>query len=59
MLSSREFDGYFQVADGLPGVQKAEILQLCDEVDSLSRQLADLCAQGKGNTPQAHEIARR
>ncbi|XP_019759234.1 vinculin isoform X1 [Dendroctonus ponderosae] len=48
-----------KVADGLPGVQKAEILQLCDEVDSLSRQLADLCAQGKGNTPQAHEIARR
>ncbi|XP_050314935.1 vinculin isoform X2 [Anthonomus grandis grandis] len=48
-----------RVADGLPGVQKAEILQLCDEVDTLSRQLADLCAQGKGNTPQAQEIARR
>ncbi|KAJ8956385.1 hypothetical protein NQ318_015123 [Aromia moschata] len=48
-----------KVADGLPGIQKAEILQLCDEVDSLSRQLADLCAQGKGNTPQAQEIARR
>ncbi|CAG9769921.1 unnamed protein product [Ceutorhynchus assimilis] len=48
-----------KVADGLPGVQKAEILQLCDEVDSLSRQLADLCAQGKGNSPQAQEIARR
>ncbi|XP_050314942.1 vinculin isoform X4 [Anthonomus grandis grandis] len=47
-----------RVADGLPGVQKAEILQLCDEVDTLSRQLADLCAQGKGNTPQAQEIAR-
>ncbi|XP_060534295.1 vinculin isoform X2 [Cylas formicarius] len=48
-----------KVADGLPGVQKAEILQLCDEVDSLSRQLSDLCAQGKGDTPQAQEIARR
>ncbi|KAJ8953652.1 hypothetical protein NQ314_007259 [Rhamnusium bicolor] len=48
-----------KVADGLPGIQKAEILQLCDEVDSLSRQLSDLCAQGKGNSPQAQEIAKR
>lgn len=40
-------------------MQKAEILQLCDEVDSLSHQLADLCAQGKGNSPQAQELARR
>lgn len=28
-------------------------------MDSLSRQLGDLCAQGKGNSPQAQEIARR
>ncbi|VEN57814.1 unnamed protein product [Callosobruchus maculatus] len=48
-----------KVAEGLPGMQKAEILQLCDDVDALSRQLADLCAQGKGNTPQAHELARK
>ncbi|CAH1987171.1 unnamed protein product [Acanthoscelides obtectus] len=41
-----------KVAEGLPGMQKAEILQLCDDVDALSRQ-------GKGNTPQAHEIARK
>ncbi|KAK9703034.1 Vinculin family [Popillia japonica] len=48
-----------KVADGLPGVQKAEVIQLCDEVDGLSRQLIDLCHQGKGNTPQAQETARR
>ncbi|XP_063923677.1 vinculin isoform X5 [Zophobas morio] len=48
-----------KVADGLPGVQKAEILQLCEEVDSLSRDLAELCAQGKGNSPEAQEIARK
>nr|CAI5848899.1 unnamed protein product [Callosobruchus analis] len=48
-----------KVAEGLPGMQKAEILQLCDDVDALSRQLAELCAQGKGNTPQAHELARK
>lgn len=48
-----------KVAEGLPGVQKAEILQLCDEVDALTSQLADLCAQGKGNTPEAQEIARK
>ncbi|XP_019871849.2 vinculin isoform X8 [Aethina tumida] len=48
-----------KVADGLPGVQKAEILELCDEVDGLRRQLTDLCAQGRGNTPEAHDLARK
>lgn len=48
-----------KVADGLPGVQKSEILQLCDEVDHLSKQLANLCAQGKGDTAQGQEIARK
>lgn len=48
-----------KVADGLPGVQKAEILQLCDEVDNLSHQLGNLCAQGRGDTPEAHNLARK
>ncbi|XP_018402768.1 PREDICTED: vinculin isoform X9 [Cyphomyrmex costatus] len=47
------------VAEGLPGIHKAEILQLCDEVDNLSHQLADLCAHGQGNTPHAQDIARQ
>lgn len=47
-----------KVAEGLPGIHKAEILQLCDEVDNLSHQLADLCAHGQGNTPRAQDIAR-
>lgn len=49
---------HLQVADGLPGVQKAEILGLCDEVDILSRQLSDLCRRGLGDSPQAHSVAR-
>ncbi|KAF5284255.1 hypothetical protein FQR65_LT00255 [Abscondita terminalis] len=48
-----------KVAEGLPGVQKAEIVELCDAVDSLSRQLEDLCLQGNGNSPQAQEVARK
>ncbi|XP_050593564.1 vinculin isoform X17 [Bombus affinis] len=47
------------VAEGLPGIHKAEILQLCDEVDNLSHQLGDLCTHGQGNTPRAQEIARQ
>ncbi|XP_048506097.1 vinculin isoform X3 [Athalia rosae] len=47
------------VAEGLPGIHKAEILNLCDEVDNLSRQLGDLCACGQGNTPRAQETARQ
>lgn len=50
---------FFKVAEGLPGIHKAEILQLCDEVDNLSRQLADLCARGEGNSPRAQDIARK
>lgn len=48
-----------KVAEGLPGIQKAEIVELCDAVDSLSRQLEDLCLQGNGNSPQAQEVARK
>ncbi|KAK6639942.1 hypothetical protein RUM43_008219 [Polyplax serrata] len=47
-----------KVAEGLPGVQKAEILGLCDEVDVLSRQLSDLCRKGMGDSPQAQSVAR-
>ncbi|GLH15861.1 Catenin alpha [Gryllus bimaculatus] len=47
-----------KVAEGLPGIQKAEILGLCDEVDTLSHQLSDLCRRGMGNSSQAQEIAR-
>ncbi|OXU28986.1 hypothetical protein TSAR_002363 [Trichomalopsis sarcophagae] len=48
-----------KVAEGLPGIHKAEILQLCDEVDNLSHQLGELCARGEGNSPRAQEIARQ
>ncbi|XP_046419162.1 vinculin isoform X8 [Neodiprion lecontei] len=48
-----------KVAEGLPGIHKAEILNLCDEVDNLSRQLGDLCAHGQGNTPRAQDTARQ
>ncbi|XP_031788160.1 vinculin isoform X9 [Nasonia vitripennis] len=48
-----------KVAEGLPGIHKAEILQLCDEVDNLSHQLSELCARGEGNSPRAQEIARQ
>lgn len=47
-----------KVADGLPGVHKAEILQLCDEVEDLTNRLAELCAQGRGDSPEAQQLAR-
>lgn len=48
-----------KVAEGLPGHQKAEILQLCDEVEQLSHQFSKLCNNGLGHTPEAQEIARK
>jgi vinculin len=47
-----------QVAQGLQGEQRAEILALCNQVDSLSRQLGDLCRSGQGNSPQAQAVAK-
>uniref|UniRef100_A0A6M2DQL3 Vinculin n=1 Tax=Xenopsylla cheopis TaxID=163159 RepID=A0A6M2DQL3_XENCH len=48
-----------KVAEGLPGIHKAEILQLCDEVESLSHQLGALCSKGLGDSPQAQDLARK
>lgn len=48
-----------KVAEGCPGHQKVEILQLCDDVEQLSGQFAQLSANGLGHTPEAQEIARK
>ena len=42
----------------MQGEQRAEILALCNQVDSLSRQLGDLCRSGQGNSPQAQAVAK-
>ena len=34
------------------------ILNLCDEVEGLAKQLADLVRSGQGNSPQAQQIAK-
>lgn len=47
-----------KVAVGLQGVQKAEMIALCEQVDRLSRQLSDQCRRGLGSSPQAQQIAR-
>lgn len=48
-----------KVAEGLPGHQKSEMLQLCDEIENLSHQYSKLCSSGLAHTPEAQEIARR
>ncbi|XP_035456928.2 vinculin [Spodoptera frugiperda] len=47
-----------RIADGLQGREKAEVLQLCSEVQRLSDKLADLCASGKGDSEEARAITR-
>ncbi|MCL4119797.1 UNVERIFIED_CONTAM: hypothetical protein GTU68_060366, partial [Idotea baltica] len=47
-----------KVASCLSGPAQSEINHLCDEVDTLSQQLSDLCRRGQGNSPQAQAIAR-
>lgn len=48
-----------KVAESLAGHQKAEIVQLCDEVEELAHQFGKLCAKGLGNTPEGQEVARK
>lgn len=47
-----------KLANFCPPAQRHDILQLCNEVESLNRQLADFCRRGQGNSPQAQEIAK-
>ncbi|KAL0859673.1 hypothetical protein ABMA27_010792 [Loxostege sticticalis] len=47
-----------RIADGLQGREKAEILQLCSEVQRLSDKLADLCMSGRGDSEEARAITR-
>uniref|UniRef100_A0A4D5R9C1 Vinculin n=1 Tax=Scolopendra viridis TaxID=118503 RepID=A0A4D5R9C1_SCOVI len=47
-----------KVAEGLHGVPKQEIVSLSNDVDTLSRQLSEMCLHGQGNTPQAQAVAR-
>lgn len=47
-----------KVASGLTGPAQTGILALCEEVDSLSQQLSEMCRRGQGDTPQAQEVAR-
>ncbi|KAJ2939403.1 hypothetical protein O0L34_g10834 [Tuta absoluta] len=47
-----------RIADGLQGREKAEILQLCSDVQRLSDKLADLCMSGKGDSDEARAVTR-
>lgn len=46
-------------AKNLSGPERKEIMDLADDVERLSKKLADLKRQGKGNSPEAQEIARQ
>ncbi|XP_060807514.1 vinculin [Amyelois transitella] len=47
-----------RIADGLQGREKAEVLQLCADVQRLSDRLAGLCAAGRGDGDEARAITR-
>uniref|UniRef100_A0A1E1XF93 Vinculin n=1 Tax=Amblyomma aureolatum TaxID=187763 RepID=A0A1E1XF93_9ACAR len=47
-----------RTAESCPMPQRAEIVQLCNEIDSLTRKLKDLCRRGQGSSPEAQQTAR-
>ncbi|XP_045456604.1 vinculin [Melitaea cinxia] len=47
-----------RIADNLHGREKAEVMQLCSDVQRLAEDLADLCMRGQGGTEEAAAITR-
>ncbi|RWS23183.1 vinculin-like isoform X8, partial [Leptotrombidium deliense] len=47
-----------RIANISPAAHRQDILNLCNDCESLNKQLGDLCRRGQGNSPQAHEIAK-
>ncbi|XP_032524796.2 vinculin [Danaus plexippus] len=48
-----------RIADNLHGREKAEVMQLCSEVQRLADQLADLCMTGDGDQEEARTLTRQ
>ncbi|XP_055334860.1 vinculin-like isoform X2 [Paramacrobiotus metropolitanus] len=48
-----------RIAKQCPEPHRTDLVRLCDEVDQLAGQLADLVRRGEGNSPQAKAIAQK
>lgn len=47
------------IADKCSGPERSAILQLCDELDDLTNEIAEMMRRGMGNSPQAAAIAQK
>lgn len=41
-----------------PVAHRQDLLNLCNEVESMAKELRNLCVRGQGNTPEAQHLAR-
>jgi len=41
-----------------PVAHRQDLLNLCNEVESMAKELRNLCLRGQGNTPEAQNLAR-
>lgn len=48
-----------KIAQSCAPAQREDIINLCNDVEELQRQLEDLCRRGMGNSPMAKELARK
>ncbi|XP_077978235.1 vinculin-like isoform X2 [Glandiceps talaboti] len=48
-----------KVAAGCTGAEQQKLNDLCNDVERMTNELANLCARGQGHTPQAQAIARQ
>ncbi|EDO35762.1 predicted protein [Nematostella vectensis] len=47
-----------KVAEKCSGPERLELLRLCDDLEKMVTELAELKRRGMGNSPQAHALAR-
>ncbi|XP_022661319.1 vinculin-like isoform X4 [Varroa jacobsoni] len=47
-----------RIAETMPPAERAQIHALCNEIESMTNQLKDLCRKGLGHTPEAQSLGR-
>ena len=47
-----------RLASVCPAAHRQDLLNLCNDVEGMAKQLHDLCRRGQGNTPEAQNLAR-
>jgi hypothetical protein len=49
---------YIQIAEVLPGLERDQVLGLCQAIEQDTQELTHLCREGQGETVRALQLAK-